>query len=355
MAPEMVSGDPVDPRTDVYLLGATLHMVLTGKTTAWRAAGHRVVAARARVCRRAMYEATVPEELATAGEPRVSRDPCAAACDSEGLPRRADRVPAGTATRARWRRRRSSASPSSRRCTRCRQPDEGAAKRFERLSLEARFGLEQALTPVAGERSGQAALAKVEAILEQRRLRSLRSSTKRAERDPPRRRVSHRGLAGMTVLALGRRCRGLVAGQPTPKPAWWCSLGDPGPRLHRHVREASRLLDTRFNRDVFSTLVGEHGLHGVSADRQRLRDLPIRAHFSRDSFVTAGGDGGVRRIDAAIVRDHPVLFAVTGHAACCSRGEHVALHRTTVMAVRRHPDVDGSCSGSRLLARERPR
>jgi eukaryotic-like serine/threonine-protein kinase len=74
MAPEMARGEPVDARTDVYLLGATLHEMLTGRC---RHEGGTLV----QVLRSALlstpiaYDETVPAQLADLCNRATARDP----------------------------------------------------------------------------------------------------------------------------------------------------------------------------------------------------------------------------------------------------------------------------------------
>jgi serine/threonine-protein kinase len=75
LAPEMVTGnaDDVDARTDVYLLGATLHCVLTGRPR-HDAAGMVDALAEAIASKPAAYGPEVPAELAALGNAATSRD-----------------------------------------------------------------------------------------------------------------------------------------------------------------------------------------------------------------------------------------------------------------------------------------
>jgi len=74
MAPELVGGRPVGPFTDVYLLGATLHQVLTGR---FRHEGRTVQEALlSAFCSEPFeYHPSVPSELAELCNRATSRDP----------------------------------------------------------------------------------------------------------------------------------------------------------------------------------------------------------------------------------------------------------------------------------------
>jgi eukaryotic-like serine/threonine-protein kinase len=74
MAPEMARGDRVDSRTDIYLLGATLHRILTGKS---RHGGDNVRAAVSSALDSTPvdYPTSVPDELAVIANRATSRDP----------------------------------------------------------------------------------------------------------------------------------------------------------------------------------------------------------------------------------------------------------------------------------------
>lgn len=76
MAPEMVFGDPslVDPRTDVYLLGATLHNVLTGQPRHKGERGAQTLYAALNSAP-VVYGDDVPEELAALARAATRADP----------------------------------------------------------------------------------------------------------------------------------------------------------------------------------------------------------------------------------------------------------------------------------------
>ncbi len=145
MAPEMVTGANVDPRTDVFLLGATLHAALTGEP---RNAGPNVAA----VLTAAMlvvpheYGAHVPAELAAICNRATARDPAARFESAEAL-RLAlvsylqHRSAVALADEARER------SAALRELLAGSAADAAPAElsRAYRLANEARFGFEQAL------------------------------------------------------------------------------------------------------------------------------------------------------------------------------------------------------------------
>ncbi len=76
MAPEMIEGDParIDARTDVYLLGATLHEVLT-RTPRHAGANLHAVLYSAHVSKPVRYGPEVPEELAALCNDATHVDP----------------------------------------------------------------------------------------------------------------------------------------------------------------------------------------------------------------------------------------------------------------------------------------
>ena len=73
MAPEMVTGEPVDARTDVYLLGATLHEVLTG-TPRHDASDLMTALKSAALSKPVSYDDAVPTRLAELCNRATARD-----------------------------------------------------------------------------------------------------------------------------------------------------------------------------------------------------------------------------------------------------------------------------------------
>ncbi len=155
MAPEMVEGAPVDERTDVYLLGATLHHVLTGEH---RHRGDELRAVLESVFASApvRYPSEVPNELATLCNSATALDP-------------ADRPASALAVRgaiADYLRHRSSIALST--AARARLEELSAligGAEAEKLTLEAHslaaeahFGFSQALDAWAGNKEARRGL-----------------------------------------------------------------------------------------------------------------------------------------------------------------------------------------------------
>jgi eukaryotic-like serine/threonine-protein kinase len=74
IAPEMVSGGPLDERTDVFLLGATLHSMLTGRMRHAGATVDQVLSA-ALVCAPIAYPDDLPPVLARLANDATAREP----------------------------------------------------------------------------------------------------------------------------------------------------------------------------------------------------------------------------------------------------------------------------------------
>ncbi|MCB9585664.1 MAG: serine/threonine protein kinase [Polyangiaceae bacterium] len=84
MAPEMVRGGPIDERTDVYLLGATLHEVLTASYRHQGSSLQDVLDAAER-SPLVQYDEGIPEELAQIANRATARDPSKRFANAEEL------------------------------------------------------------------------------------------------------------------------------------------------------------------------------------------------------------------------------------------------------------------------------
>ncbi len=142
MAPEMVLGDPtlLDARTDVFLLGATLHEILVGSPRYTGRAMPAVLMA-AYACEPYEYPERVPEELAALATAATSREPARRPESALACRRALDtyRVHRGAIALTH----RAEEIVEQARALREAGPD--ALAEVERMLVEARFGFTQAL------------------------------------------------------------------------------------------------------------------------------------------------------------------------------------------------------------------
>ena len=289
MAPEMVSGDPVDARTDVYLLGATLHAILTGKP---RHPGATVTDSllHARSSPPYEYPAEVPEELAALANRACHADP-------------AQRPPTAKAFRdeltvyLRHRDARSLAATAIKRVTELEslhglpELDEEQRRKLERLLLEARFGLEQALSQWPENGAAKSALEKVESIIEQRQQRAMALEREVKDRDPQQGAAFRTvGLGALTVIAAVTAIIAsfFPAQQPTRLQLVAFPLFSLGTVCLGTFFLRKQLLGTRFNREVFACLLVSMGLMLFGRLIGLVADIPPHMHFMRDAMLTAG-------------------------------------------------------------------
>lgn len=285
LAPEMVSQAVVDARTDVYLLGATLHAVLTGQP---RHPGATVTESlvHARTSPPFAYGPQVAPELADLANRACHLDPAQRPRDARAFRdelaaylRHRDAVALAQKAQARL----AEAEPL------LAQPevDLGQLERLERLLAEARFGLEQSLERCGQLPAARAALARVQAIDEERRRHAIALETESRERDP-RRGVGGRTL-GMGVVTLVT----IVASLPT----FWMEgelspaalLGFPaallgvilagGPILRPWV------MTSGFNRQGYWGLVMGLAFLVLGRALGLAHDLSSAAHFTRDLLL----------------------------------------------------------------------
>lgn len=289
MAPEMVSGEPVDARTDVYLLGSTLHVILTGKPRHVGATVHETLL-KARASAPADFAKEVPEELAA-----LANRACHA--DSAVRPQTAKAFRDELTVYLRHRDARALVATAIKRVAELEtlhavtEPDEEQRRKLERLLLEAHFGLEQALSQWPENAPAQHALQRVETILEERRQRAIQLEREAKDRDP-RQGAAFRtvGLGALTVIAT---VSAVVASFfPAQRPTPLQMVAFPAVSLAAIVTGTffmrKRLLDTRFNREVFACVFVTLGFMLFGRMIGLVADIPMHMHFMRDSMLTAG-------------------------------------------------------------------
>ncbi|HSO35394.1 MAG TPA: serine/threonine-protein kinase, partial [Labilithrix sp.] len=188
MAPEMLLGEALDERTDVYLLGATLHEVLTGRG---RHEGRDIIQVlRAGVRSEPIsYDASVPELLGKLCNAATARDPG----------RRPANVRSFRDAIAEFLQRRSAMALSDAAAERLAQlqalldgAEEGGAPRdlasAYRLATEARFGFSESLREHPENSAARAGLRSSALALVELELRQQHADTAEAllrEVDPP--------------------------------------------------------------------------------------------------------------------------------------------------------------------------
>jgi len=289
MAPEMVSLLPVDERTDVYLLGATLHEVLTGRMR--HDAGTAMMAiVSAKLSEPFAYDMSVPSELAEL----VNR-----ACHVEPDERPSDAKTFRDAVLAHIRHRESAvlAAEGAERVMQLVQlldddePDEEQRREIDRLIAEARFGLETALTQWSDNAVAHEALAELERILESRREHAAKLEREARDRDPKiaaRSRAFALTFLGMVNAALA--VYALVA-MDTPSrvelvffPVLVIGLAAAGAFAQR-----KSVMLTKFNRDVVVFFFILLGVMLIGRITGLFVPIDPAEHFSRDAFVLAAG------------------------------------------------------------------
>jgi len=183
MAPEMAVGGPVDARTDVYLLGAALHRVLTGKS---RHAGTTIRAAiySAITSEPVEYPPSVPAALGAAANAATAPDPAhrtSTAAElreriSDYLRHKGSVALARSATERLGKLRSLAAEgPAS---------GEAGARELDRVAAEASFALREALEAWPENPDALAATAELEALLEARRARAAELERLAGDLDP---------------------------------------------------------------------------------------------------------------------------------------------------------------------------
>lgn len=199
VAPEMVTGGVVDARSDVYLLGSTLHLVLTG-TPRHLGNDARSVIAAAALSEPFVYGPKVPPELARLANRACHRDPAQ-------RPQTARAFRDELAAFLKHREARALADQSIARVRVLEQIGTEVVALTpvqERMLAEARFGLEQSLAQFPENPAAREALDQLERHLAERNRRTAELEQDFRERDPTRgTRLRTISLAMMTVLYAG--------------------------------------------------------------------------------------------------------------------------------------------------------
>ncbi len=324
MAPEMAEAGPVDARTDVYLLGATLHLILTGTLRHPGPTAREAVEAAKRA-EPYDYPPSVPRELAALANSACHKDP-------------AQRPPSAKAFKdelvlfGRHREARALVDQAIRRVEeaeallKVKAPTQEQQIRIERLLAEARFGLEQVLTQWSDNLTARQALVRLEAILEQRRARAAQLEHAARERDP------HTGL-GMRMVSLG----GLLLLNLGISTIAWTRDRPPTPielALYSTVIGAAtaigafalrrRVLTTAFNRQIFAGMMVAVVLMLLGRLLGLLTPISPADHFARDAFVLSATTGmmGITLLRYGTVL--AVVFAISG-ALCLLRPPYAVL------------------------------
>ncbi len=287
MAPEMVGGGVVDERTDVYLLGATLHAVLTGKHRHPGATLAEVLS-HARASPFFDYPPEVPTELASLANQACHLEP-------------GQRPPSARAFRdevlsyLRHRDARALTEQAQRRVAElevleAKAPgDLESRARVERLLSEAQFGLEQALAQWPQNVAAKTSLARVEAMLEARRQRALALEAEARAHNPATgagwRTASLAMVACLAMLAAVVATH--VRANPTPLQLVSFPAATLGVILVGVAVFRKQVLTTRFNQQVLACLVVGLGYMVLGRVLGLFVDIDSNSHFARDAFVEA--------------------------------------------------------------------
>jgi serine/threonine-protein kinase len=200
MAPEMALGEPVDARTDVYLLGATLHRVLTGLDRHAGRGLNDTLAAAARSAPYA-YPPSVPEALASLANRATSRDPGARPATAEAFRREISSFLRNKSSLALERQAKARlAKLRALLADGAALGSEDRQREIDLIAVEARFALQQAIEAWGGNPSAAKAMEELEGLLASRRARAAELERMARELDPQVARRQRTMVSGALAL-----------------------------------------------------------------------------------------------------------------------------------------------------------
>lgn len=256
MAPEMVAGGVIDARTDVYLLGATLHHVLVGRPR-HAATNFRAVLFAASASAPVEYPPSVPALLAALANEATSVDPAK-------RPASAAEVRLAIAGYLRHRSSIALAESAVERLTRLEAlvedgtalTSEGRQRDVDVLAAEVRFALDQALRDWSGNEVAKGASSKLEKMLASRRARAAELERLARDLDPnTARRPRELAYAALGAVGLGLSASAFVdRGAVSTTSLFYESLAPVAIVAAATLVLRRQLLQTALNRRAFFAL-----------------------------------------------------------------------------------------------------
>ena len=292
LAPEMAAGTTIDARTDVYLLGASLHLILTGRH---RHPGSSVPEALQHAAESPpfAYSPEVPVELAALANRSCHLDPAQRPASArefrdalKTFTRHRDAVALGTQAAARLAELIPLAAKS--------EPTASERERLERLLAEARFGLEQSLAQWPDNAGARAALERVEALVAERTRAALELERQARLRDPKYGMTWRFGALGVAAVVATLGALGSTrAPERTPQelvraPALiLLALTIAAVALRR------QLVTTRFNRDAMVGVYATVAAMTLSRALGLWMPVPQHVQVAHDAMLLALGSAVV--------------------------------------------------------------
>lgn len=287
MAPEMALGGRIDERTDVYLLGATLYMVLSGEPIH----GGRTLS-------EILFQAAQSEPVTLADVPAELAALVRSAChvDPERRPSTAQRFRDALREFMRHRDSHALTEGACRRVERVVELDametldEGTRAELDAAVTEARFGLQQALELWSDNRAASEALDTLQRVVAARRARVAELEQRDFERNPH---VGARSRAvvitGVSLATFGVAASGLLIGRlPTPSEAVIVPTLVLVAYLVLLWRVRQDALRNQFNRNAAFMVGTAIALMVVGRVVGLFEPVAVHEHLIRDAFMLGG-------------------------------------------------------------------